>query len=192
MPQTGLSPNLTDHQYHFHTNRIVCRLHTPGMTRNDYLTTALKYYDVQPDGRIKKNTTNSGRPARSEYVSTHKNNKGYLHVSLSVEGEKRTVPVHRLVAFRFLGPSSLHVDHIDGDKTNNSPENLRYVSQAQNNREHFKLDDKPGRASIDKNTVRMIRGRLKSEKVADIARDLGLPYNLVFNIHTGYTWGWLK
>ena len=48
----------------------------------------------------------------------------------------RVVPVHRLVAFSFLGPppcvGSTHVNHKDLDKGNNSADNLEWVSPAEN------------------------------------------------------------
>lgn len=60
--------------------------------------------------------------------------KGYLRVGLSRAGHARTMPVHRLVAEAFLGPRphGLTVNHKDGDKRNNSPGNLEYVTSAEN------------------------------------------------------------
>jgi hypothetical protein len=48
----------------------------------------------------------------------------------------RLVGVHRLVADAFIGPcpSGHEVDHLDCDKTNNTPGNLEYVTRAENMR----------------------------------------------------------
>ena len=57
---------------------------------------------------------------------------GYLQVGLS--GSRNLKLVHRLVAEAFL-PKPLgatDVDHIDGNKTNNRVENLRWVSHKEN------------------------------------------------------------
>lgn len=59
-------------------------------------------------------------------------NWGYLQVTLSEI--RKTVSVHRLVAEAFI-PNPLgatEVDHIDGNKTNNRVENLRWVSHREN------------------------------------------------------------
>ena len=66
---------------------------------------------------------------------------GYYFTSITgTRVPRRTVAVHRLVAFSFLGPppclSSTHVNHKDLDKGNNAADNLEWVSQAENLR-HF-------------------------------------------------------
>ena len=60
------------------------------------------------------------------------NSCSYLQVGLG--GIRNTVSVHRLVAEAFIpNPLGLRdVDHIDGNKTNNRVENLRWVSHKEN------------------------------------------------------------
>ena len=69
-----------------------------------------------------------------DHPITAKNNSGYL--IMNVEGKTRTV--HSLVAETFLGerPEGYDIDHINGDKTDNKAENLRYVTHTENMR-HF-------------------------------------------------------
>jgi len=57
---------------------------------------------------------------------------GYPSVSLSKEGKSNTKNIHRIVASTFIGESELIVNHKDGNKTNNSLENLEWVSYEDN------------------------------------------------------------
>lgn len=61
--------------------------------------------------------------------------KGYRIVTLCRDGFEFKRYVHRLVAEAFHGPpNGLHVNHKDGVKTNNRPENLEWVTVLENNR----------------------------------------------------------
>jgi hypothetical protein len=54
---------------------------------------------------------------------------------------KKRFRVHRLIARAFLGvePEGHQVDHINGDKLDNTPSNLRYVTPSQNVRAYQKV-----------------------------------------------------
>jgi hypothetical protein len=60
------------------------------------------------------------------------NHKGYYQYSLSKDNSVKQPMAHRLVAEAFLGVSSLQVNHINGVKTDNRPENLEYVTARDN------------------------------------------------------------
>lgn len=60
----------------------------------------------------------------------HLNSQGYY----TTQFKRDQFLVHRLVMQAFHQKSSLHVDHIDGDKENNNLTNLRYTTQSENNK----------------------------------------------------------
>lgn len=72
-------------------------------------------------GKIKKPTINKSN--------------GYLCVDLYMNNKRTKECIHRLVAEAFIPniENKLTVDHIDGDRTNNSIENLRWATYSENN-----------------------------------------------------------
>jgi hypothetical protein len=73
--------------------------------------------------------------------------KGYL--SIATEGKR--LSVHRLVAEMFLpNPERKpQVNHIDGDKSNNSVDNLEWCNNSENNLHRFRL--KANKRGVTKN-----------------------------------------
>lgn len=67
-------------------------------------------------------------------LTGHFHRKGYHRVTLRVDRRNKNFYTHRLVALAFHGecPDGYHVDHIDFDRINNRPENLRYLSAEEN------------------------------------------------------------
>lgn len=70
-------------------------------------------------------------------LKTDTNSCGYQRVTLSKDGKTKRFFVHRLVAEHFLPKPAnwvgrLEVNHKDGDKTNNSLENLEWSSGSEN------------------------------------------------------------
>ena len=59
-----------------------------------------------------------------------KSSQGYIYVS--IEGKNRRL--HRLIALKYISnPNKLRcVDHIDSDKTNNSVDNLQWITYSNN------------------------------------------------------------
>ena len=69
-------------------------------------------------------------------ISQFKDKDGYRRCSLNINGKRHLAYIHRIIAYTFVdNPDPKHktqVDHVDGDKLNNSPENLRWVTPSEN------------------------------------------------------------
>lgn len=97
-------------------------------------------YEVSDQGRVKRiahiRRDKRGRISMIKEVILKQEivHNGYLRVSLYRNGKLYHKRVASLVIEAFLGqrPSDKEVDHIDGDKTNNAIENLRYATHQEN------------------------------------------------------------
>lgn len=93
-------------------------------------------YAASSEGRIKSNNCprKDGRVCRETILRTWIGNHGYQTVALRVDGRYKRCTVHSLVAECFLGvkPEGTEIDHIDGNKMNNSATNLQYITRKQN------------------------------------------------------------
>lgn len=84
-------------------------------------------YEVSNTGKIRVRNT-------GEIVKQCQNSYGYNTVALYVDGKGTRKGVHRVVASTFirLPNEKEQVNHKDGNKTNNSVENLEWVTQSKN------------------------------------------------------------
>lgn len=86
-------------------------------------------YEVSNQGNVRRKNGKELKLSRTP--------RGYLYVNLS----KKSYSVHKLVAYTFLPPcpgvhglgrGTYHIDHIDGDKSNNKASNLQWLSHEEN------------------------------------------------------------
>lgn len=84
-------------------------------------------YEVSNLGKVRNKIT-------KHILYQQKDTKGYLRTSLSKNNVQVTVKVHRAVAIAFIkNPNNLpQVNHKDGNKENNSVENLEWISNYDN------------------------------------------------------------
>ena len=80
------------------------------------------------DAPAKWNARYAGRPAGTTY-------KGYIRVCLTIDGRHVMFRAHRIAFFVLHGRAPVgDIDHIDGDRSNNRPCNLREASRSENMR----------------------------------------------------------
>lgn len=145
-------------------------------------------YSVSDRGRV--------RGPRNNLLSLRPNHLGYVRFSIPIEGVIRSVSAHALVMDAFVGarPDGMTIDHINGNKSDNRVENLRYLTAADNIRASSALGlnahgERHGSAKLNPAQVTEIR-RLRSQGLVQraIARRFGISQTHVRDIISGKNW----
>lgn len=91
-------------------------------------------YSITPCGKVYSHYSN-------RFLKNSKNNSGYYTCKLYLEGKVSYFLVHRLVASNYIpNPDKKPcVNHIDGNKENNSADNLEWSTYGENNEHSLKV-----------------------------------------------------
>jgi hypothetical protein len=105
-------------------------------------------YSITSDGRVLSHI-------KGRFMVYSTNWLGYKAVTLQLSGKARYRYVHRLVAQAFIDKpeDKNEVNHIDGDKTNNSIENLEWTSRSENIKKAYETGLIPRNKGKSKNGV---------------------------------------
>lgn len=143
----------------------------------------------------KEQTFTASFPERS--LAPYMSKSGYLEVAAMKGGKRVKERVHRLVALAFVPgySSGLTVNHIDGVKVNNKPDNLEWVSLARNTQHQWEIglvdlrgDANPSKKLTSKQVVyirRLLAQGVPSHTLAVIA---GVSSSTVEMIRDGKRW----
>ena len=157
-------------------------------------------YEVSSLGRVRRTGracgTRPGRVLKPVIVRG-----GYLRVTLQCGGTHQQFMVHRLVADTFhpVNDPTLQVNHIDGDKTNNTVENLEWVTCGENHAHAYRTGLRRGnhgglkgvangRAKITAEQAREIRALRGSMSQSQIGAQYGISQSQVsyIQLHRGW------
>lgn len=92
-------------------------------------------YQVSTYGRVRSLLRRHGAmPYIMKPVNHGQGPRKYKQIQLSRGGKSHTIGIHRLVALAFIPriEGKNHIDHIDGDPSNNHVENLRWCTHLEN------------------------------------------------------------
>lgn len=111
---------------------------------------------------------------------------GYRVISSGVGGKTNQTQVHRAVYRAFVGeiPKGMMINHIDGNKENNSIENLELVTPSENCLHAVKNNLQPNLLTKDQidEAVRLYK---EGKKLKEVSKILGIPSRRLSEIFTG-------
>lgn len=121
-------------------------------------------YEVTRDGRV----LSFVRWPEMRELSQEMNDDGYPCVRVVINGRRRRVPVHKLVAQQFHGPQpapGYEVRHLDGNKLNPHADNLEWGTRKQNAEDR----ERHGRTSRGEKHSTAIKARAPFKRPKGIA-----------------------
>jgi hypothetical protein len=150
-------------------------------------------YEVSDRGRIRSFRSRDGLP-RVLRMRTHK--WGYVVINLGSDDERKVYRVHRLVLEAFVGPcpEGQECRHLDGDKTNNRLDNLRWDTHGENILDRFRHgtvkfgEDVPNAKLRRTDIPQILELRASGRSFRDIGGRFGVGEATIEDVVYGRTW----
>jgi hypothetical protein len=150
-------------------------------------------------------TTRTKNGKAQNFVSVQKertltptlNDRGYFEVSAKIGDKRPKMSLHRLIAIAFVPgfEEGLTVNHINGNKLDNRPENLEWVTLAENTKHQWRTglvdlrgENAPGHKLTQRQVIhirRAIRAGIPSNSLAIIS---GVSPSTIHLIEKGKRW----
>ena len=140
-------------------------------------------YSVSDKGEVFSHPVGNNCNRNGKWLTKHVDEKGYENVTLCVGYKRYSQKVHRLVAQAFLAGHGQQVNHIDGDKTNNSVSNLEWCSNRDNTIHAYKTGLRQLKHSKEEVMELLSYGNSQHQ----VAKILGIDQSTVSRITTGKT-----
>lgn len=158
-------------------------------------------YAVTKDGRVWSYPRTGPGGHKGKFIKFGKHNLGYQMACLCKDGNQKVRYVHRLVALAYIpNPLALpSINHIDGDKANNTVDNLEWVTPKQNTQHAIQTDlwkppavrygEEAHSAKLtEANVLEMRRLRKAGVKVKELQNIFGVANTTVYSALSGITW----
>lgn len=158
-------------------------------------------YEVSNMGRVRsldrklKGPCGTVETHRGQVLKEQALKNGYREVHVCRDGKRKHRTVHSLVAEAFLGerPDKHDILHLDGDRSNNAANNLRYDTRAENLHSTYAYGGKQANGKLSLGDVDSIRRELHSGCGArDIAKQFGVDSAAIYHIRDGKSFAWYK
>lgn len=151
-------------------------------------------YQVSNFGNVKSLGNEFSRKER--FLKLSPQSKGYLTVVLQKNATRKMVLVHRIVAEHFIGntESKPQVNHINGDKTDNSIENLEWVSHKENldhaikNNLTLKGEENRNSKLKDVDVINIHSLLQKGITIKELSESYNVSYSTIDGIRTNRYW----
>lgn len=135
----------------------------------------------------------------NKILSQRNDQRGYLISTLYINGLKKTIKVHRIVANAFIDNKNNYpqINHIDGNKKNNCCENLEWCTGKQNLR-HAKINGLIKNINFDGFIAKNIKtGEIIKFATQNDAESMGFDSSTISKCcrgtrkkHKGFTWSY--
>lgn len=157
-----------------------------------YIVGTNRKYKVSTLGRVKS------LQGKNEKLMLPYTSKGYVRIKLVVNGRRRAFQMHQLVATAFIpNPQNKpEVNHIDGDKNNNTKKNLEWNTRSENMLHVYKtgLNSSVGEnhhnSKLTQKNVDEIRTKYVPRKctMKELGEMYGVRYGTISSIINNRTW----
>ena len=129
-------------------------------------------YQISNLGQVKSLFFTNNKTKKSYYrekiLKQQKTRQGYMTIRLSQDSMDKTYRVHRLVAEAFIEnqKNKKEVNHIDGDKQNNTVDNLEWVTRSENQIHAYKNGFQRQTEAMRKHSIEMGKkyGKINGKK----------------------------
>ena len=151
-------------------------------------------------GRIMRTTPRKGAVAR-RILKQRRARNGYLNLTIRNAGRYVHGCAHKLIALAFIGPcpNGKQVNHRDGNKENNQPDNLQYITHLENMRhavatglmhsgERSGARKHPSRYAKKLSEADIYTIRSSTESAKQLAMALGVSVVMICNIRARRSW----